>query len=66
MTTASGYLQEQPVAAATVTSGVEHANSDINEPSDPAAPVAAVNGKSGKQQRRGAAVLHQPKRLKKG
>ena len=66
MTTVSGCLQERPFAASTVTSGIEHANNDINEPSDPAVLVTADNGRSSKQQRRGAAVPHQPKRVKKG
>ncbi|KAL3140547.1 hypothetical protein ABBQ32_005126 [Trebouxia sp. C0010 RCD-2024] len=58
-------LQERPFVASAATTGAQYANSDINEPLGSAGLVAAVNSKPSKQQRRGAAVLHQPKRIKK-
>lgn len=63
--TVSGCLQERPFVASAATTGAQYANSDINEPLGSAGLVAAVNSKPSKQQRRGAAVLHQPKRIKK-
>lgn len=65
LTTVSGCLQERPFVASAANTGVEATNSDINEPPGSAGLVAAVSSKSGKQQRRGAAVVHQPKRIKK-
>lgn len=63
------YVQEQTLAtpvASAVASDVEYANSDTNGPPDPAALAAVVNCKSGKQQRRGAAVVPRSKKIKKG